>query len=595
MALESFREIWAVDFEFVILDGERPKPICLVARELRTGRSIRLWHDQFGPRPPYALDAGSLFVAYYASAELGCHKVLGWPMPERILDLFTEFRDRTNGLHPPFGSGLLGALAYFGLDSIGTMEKTEMRDLILRGGPWSADERVAILDYCESDVDALARLLPVMLQRLDVPHALLRGRYMAAAATMEHHGIPIDVPLLEQVSRQRVQIRERLIAEVDQNFQVYEGCTFKTGAFREFLIRARIPWPHLATGAFDLSEDAFKLMAVYYPALKPLADLRKMLADLRSVDLKVGKDGRGRTILSAFQARTGRNQPSNSKFIFGPSAWFRGFIRPSEGRGLAYIDWEQQEFAIAAALSGDAAMQEAYRSSDPYLAFGKQAGIIPADATKESHGPQRKILKECVLGVQYGMGSRSLAAKIEQPEAMARELLDAHHRTYTRFWSWSDAVVNEAMLKGELQTALGWHQRIGPNSDPHFLKGNGREIMAVNPRALRNFPMQANGAEMLRLACCLGTERGIEVCAPVHDAVLIGAPLDRLDEDVGRMQAAMAEASRIVLDGFEVKTEARIIRYPDRYIDKDQKGFDMWERVLRILDEIELKKGFNYG
>ena len=36
--------------------------------------------------------------------------------------------------------------------------------------------------------------------------------------------------------------------------------------------------------------------------------------------------------------------------------------------------------------------------------------------------------------------------------------------------------------------------------------------------------MQANGAEMLRLACCFATERGVRVCAPVHDAILIEAP-----------------------------------------------------------------------
>jgi hypothetical protein len=53
--------------------------------------------------------------------------------------------------------------------------------------------------------------------------------------------------------------------------------------------------------------------------------------------------------------------------------------------------------------------------------------------------------------------------------------------------------------------------------------------------------MQANGGEMLRLACCLGTERGIEVCAPVHDAILIGAPIKRLEEDTASMRAAMAE------------------------------------------------------
>ena len=83
-----------------------------------------------------------------------------------------------------------------------------------------------------------------------------------------------------------------------------------------------------------------------------------------------------------------------------------------------------------------------------------------------------------------------------------------------------------------------------------------------NPRSLSNFPMQANGAEMLRLACCLATERGIEVCAPVHDAVLICAPLERLDADVARMQDAMREASRIVLGGFELGRTPKLSATP---------------------------------
>jgi hypothetical protein len=95
--------------------------------------------------------------------------------------------------------------------------------------------------------------------------------------------------------------------------------------------------------------------------------------------------------------------------------------------------------------------------------------------------------------------------------------------------------------------------------------------------------MQANGAEMLRLACCLATECGIEVCAPVHDAVLICAPLDRLETDVATMRAAMAEASRIILAGFELGTDAHLIRYPDRY--SDGRGRVMWNRVLTLIDQ----------
>ncbi len=86
-----FKEVWAVDFEYRHPDGELPDPVCLVAWELLARRQIRLWHDQFGKDPPYSLAADSLFVSFAANAELSCHLVLNWPMPQRILDLRAEF------------------------------------------------------------------------------------------------------------------------------------------------------------------------------------------------------------------------------------------------------------------------------------------------------------------------------------------------------------------------------------------------------------------------------------------------------------------------------------------------------------------------
>jgi DNA polymerase-1 len=88
---------------------------------------------------------------------------------------------------------------------------------------------------------------------------------------------------------------------------------------------------------------------------------------------------------------------------------------------------------------------------------------------------------------------------------------------------------------------------------------------------------------MLRVACCLGTENGIAICAPIHDAVLITAPLDRLDEDVERMRSYMAKASRIVLDGFELRTEEHVFRYPEHYSDPKGRGEFMLETVLKLL------------
>ena len=81
-----------------------------------------------------------------------------------------------------------------------------------------------------------------------------------------------------------------------------------------------------------------------------MRELRVSLFQLRLEDLAVGSDGRNRVLLSPVGASSGRNTPSNSKFIFGPSTWLRGLIKPEPGIALAYVDWSQQEFGIAASL-----------------------------------------------------------------------------------------------------------------------------------------------------------------------------------------------------------------------------------------------------
>ena len=97
--LDGFTQIWLVDFEFRQPDGHRPHPVCMVAREFGTGRLIRLWGEELLrlTGPPYSVAPDSLFVAFYGSAELGCHLALDWLMPTRVLDLYAEFRCLTSG------------------------------------------------------------------------------------------------------------------------------------------------------------------------------------------------------------------------------------------------------------------------------------------------------------------------------------------------------------------------------------------------------------------------------------------------------------------------------------------------------------------
>jgi hypothetical protein len=547
----------------------------MVARELFSGKIIRRWRDELGPAPPFPIGKDVLFVAYYAPAELSCFLTLGWAAPANILDPYVEFRHLTNGRYLPLGNGLLGALVYYGLDHIGADEKQEMRELAMRGGPYTADERAALIEYCETDVTALANLLPAMApqftSRADLMRALLRGRYMIAVAAMEHAGIPVDAEALDLLLENWTRIQDQLIADIDTNYGVYDGRSFNHKKFRDFLIRSGIPWPILESGQLDVKDDTFRQMARCYPQISPLRELRHALSEMRLSDLQVGSDSRNRTLLSPYRSRTGRNQPSNAKQVFGTSVWVRGLIKPPPGYGLAYVDWSQQEFGIAAALSGDLRMQDAYQSGDPYLAFAKQAGLVPMDATKKSHGPQRELCKVCILGTQYGMGEYTLARRLGSPPIIARDLLRAHRETYRKFWRWSDGAMNFATTRNYLPTVFDWRLNIFPN---------------FNPRSLRNYPMQAGGSEMLRLACCFGIERGVEICAPVHDAVLITAPLEQLDDDIRTMQEAMVKASRHVLDGFELRSDAKTIHYPDRYM--DERGAVMWNRVWALTNHGEM-------
>ncbi len=568
--LSEYREVWLVDFEFSAPDGERPSPVCLVAREFFSNRLIRLFEDEMQHRPPFSTDDNTLFVAYFASAEIGCFLTLGWDAPRRILDLWTEQRVRTNG-RSAVRRGLLDTLAFYGLDSIAAIEKAELRELAMRGGPYTKAERLALLDYCQTDVDALVQLLPRMLPEIDLPRALLRGRYMATVANMEAIGIPIDTETLALLRRNWIAIKDQLIIDTDRDYGVFDGRAFKHDRFVKWLVENRIPWPRTPNGRLALDGDTFRQQARKYPQVSPLRELRHSLSEMKLEKLAVGLDGRNRCLLSPFSSRTSRNQPSNNRFIFGPSVWLRGLIKPNEGNSVAYVDWSQQELGIAAALSKDVAMMQAYGSGDPYLSFAKQAGAVPDDATKDSHPVERNRFKVCALAVQYGMREQGLAQALGEQTAMARNLLQAHRRTYRVFWDWSQLQVDRAMLVGRIQTVFGWRLLVTD---------------ASNPRSLANFPMQANGAEMMRLACSMASEAGIRACAPVHDAILIEGPTADISHLVRQTQSIMAEASRIVLDGFELSTDAEVVGWPDRYLD-EKRGRVMWDRVLKLAHDQE--------
>jgi hypothetical protein len=117
---------------------------------------------------------------------------IGRQLPINVICLRAEFCNEVSGRTPPkgredFDTSLLGAMDYFGLDHMAALEKAELRDLVLRGHPYTEVERGRIADYCEADVRCLARLLPVMMPIIELQPAIFRGRYTKAVAYAHLH------------------------------------------------------------------------------------------------------------------------------------------------------------------------------------------------------------------------------------------------------------------------------------------------------------------------------------------------------------------------------------------------------------------------
>jgi DNA polymerase family A len=564
------KEIWFVDTEYQRRDGEQDqRDICLVAHEHHSGRTIKLWEDELHLLrcAPFDVGPDSIIVVYGAFAELGTFRSLGWPAPCRVLDLFPEFKRQTND-GPHKSGSLLSALIHFGLPHMSVADKEANRRLIMDQSTWTMSERRRIIDYCASDVFALQALLPALLPDIDnIAQAFGRSDYMCTMDAIGRVGIPIDVPALQLIQQHWEAIRGRILADVDQQYGTYPDGKWSEEGFENYLDAEHILpfWPRTEkTGKLQADQQTFKEMALIFPQLNLLREARGSLGKVRPVDLDIGSDGRCRSALFPFGTITGRNAPR--RFLFSPAIWIRSLIRSEPGRAIAYCDYSGQELAIAAAFSNDENMMCAYRSGDFYLATAKAFGIAPPEATEESHPAARELCKTLSLGLNYGMMVWGLAQRLDIGYAEAEALIAKHRATYPKFWEFSDAVTSGGMLNCRLTSVFGWSYQVTGET---------------NPRSLRNWPMQAAGAEMLRLATIALVAAGVSVSALVHDAILIEAPERDIAGHVEATQALMARAGEVVTGGFPLRVAAKVFTHGHRY--RDKRGIPMWNRVARML------------
>ncbi len=604
------------DFEFVSVKGGIPVPHTLCAVEVRTGKI-----HKYGPQelaqldgPPFPPD--HTLIAFAADAELSCYLALGWPLPENVIDLRIEHMmiDLNTATVEHLGANLESALSYYGM-SHAVENKTEMQKLAGERVPETPEEIEAIKNYCYEDIVATKKLWDVMEPKLD-DSCLYRGRYMKATSRIHARGIPFDAEKFNLIKEHADDLKMIWIRKLDPDCEIFDANgTFKMALFTEYLRKRNLlaTWPKTEkTGQPSRDSNDLRDVIASNPnndELAKLVELFNTVNLLKNFKLHLDEQARNRVdFFNCFGTKTGRN--AQKGYIFMQAKWVRSLMKPGPGMAMAYMDWNSMEVGVGAALSGDEKLMEAYTSGDAHMMLAKQGGMVPPDATKDaktspySCGPQcggkgckqlpscqqfaehcdiRSQCKTCNLAAMYGATVVALMNKGLTRE-QARRALKHHHQVYARFWEWVEDCIEAADVEREATTLDGWRIHVDG------------EQKGFNARSVGNFFVQANSAGIMRLAAILATERGLGVCAIVHDAFLLEAPIEDMQQQVAELKECMDEASAVLLDGFVLGVDGwqleKWIVYPNRYMDERGRGFwlEVEESLAKLAGEATLQE-----
>jgi DNA polymerase I len=590
-----FRTIGVVDFEYEIDGGDLPRVLCKVGyvldETLRHVDTIRLWRGEFGSTPPFDIGPNTLFVAYSAWAEMTCFLQLGWRFPVHVYDLHTAYLATSNILLPYEPDEIrkkprkrvVDACRAYGIEGWENIDKPDIAKAIGEGR-WREYGREAVLQYCEADVCAAAELLRRQItghgSRAPVNPELVMhwSEYSAkTVARIQAGGMPIDMPLWDLVQENKLVVIGALIRRFDPSQDSANPIYSPDGEwsnerFSRWLVSVGITeWPRLNSGALQLDGDAFRMMYGVHPAIEGLHALREALGVIVRARIPIGRDGRNRPSLFPFGTATGRN--AQAKSLFNAHASMRSFMKfPPDKIGL-YLDWRTQEVGVAADRSGDPMLREDYLSGDIYHALAVMCGLT--DDTdigrwKNNNSAQRQQMKALQLGINYGMGVRSLSKGLHRHLLIGSEVIIRHQRRYPTYWGWRAGVVDRALLERVIVSEFdGWPLHISHSP---------------NKRTLYNFPMQSGGAEMLRLAANRLCGAGLVPSMLVHDGILFEL---ESEEQVQHAIEIMRIAGSDVCGGLEIGVDVdQKLVGGARYRDKRPMAKKMWETVLGVLREI---------
>ena len=217
----------------------------------------------------------------------------------------------------------------------------------------------------------------------------------------------------------------------------------------------------------------------------------------------------------------------------------RKILVPTAGCVFVTLDYQQQEPAIALYFAGDESLLQAYESDDLYSHL---EGLIGGDLGRD-------LTKKLVISYQYGATANTLMRKFGMPRREAAVILDKLDNLFAIYRKWSDQYLQTAYATKRV-FCLDWQMAVHP----------GTPI-----RTVRNWPIQAAGADILRRVCLSMDAADIPIVGCLHDSVMLEIPLADYEATIERAVRLMGDASAEVLEGFRLKIAVERTAFPPGY------------------------------
>ena len=369
-------------------------------------------------------------------------------------------------------------------------------------------------DYACQDADLALQLEELFRKKLGNEKELLwlceniEFPLVSLLAAMEYEGVCIDTVHLEKAS-EKAKIELDLLTE---KIYIAAGSLFNIDSPKQlahilFTVLGIPPKKATKTG-YSTNVEVLEELAVHYPIAHDLLEYRS-LQKLKSTYIDAlpkmvnPLTGRLHTSFNQYVTATGRLSSSKPNLQNIPIRTALGkeirkaFIPSSPEKWLLSADYSQIELRIAAEISKDPQLLEAFQNGEDIHTATAKVIFDTNDIT----GDMRRKAKEVNFGVLYGIMPFGLARRLNIGQKEARAIIDTYISKYPKLFEALQGIIETGRKNGYVSTILGRRRYLAD------LSSRNTNLKKAAERAAMNTPIQGTAADIIKCAMNLCSTR----------------------------------------------------------------------------------------